>query len=272
MLLTYARAFSVTIAELEYSRGVINGLIQAGSSDIIMADTAVGAQTIAALDAINELCGQIPSLNNVCHQIGRIRSSVENGSLPLVLHTDLFSLIHRILDELRQHFYYPVTASNAALYENEMPFGEETYEAFPSARVDIRNAVKCVMFGLSTAAVFHLMRVMEVGLRVLGERLGIPYAPSWESYITQMNAKLSAPHKTRSVIDKRQLPLIREIAGDLTAVKFSWRNPTMHIVREYEPAEVQSITFAVATLMDRMAKAGFKESRKRKASKGTRQA
>jgi hypothetical protein len=46
-------------------------------------------------------------------------------------------------------------------------FGEEVDAAFPSVRNDAIEATKCLALGRNNAAVYHLMCVAEVGLRVL---------------------------------------------------------------------------------------------------------
>jgi hypothetical protein len=57
--------------------------------------------------------------------------------------------------------------------EQEKLFGDAVYENFPSARGDIRDAGNCLAAGLNTAAVFHLMRVVELGLRALAKKLHV---------------------------------------------------------------------------------------------------
>ena len=42
------------------------------------------------------------------------------------------------------------------------------------------------------------MRVMEAGLKALAKLLDIPYAPSWESYLKQINDKIAAKHKDKT--------------------------------------------------------------------------
>jgi hypothetical protein len=128
---------------------------------------------------------------------------------------------------------------------SEPPFGQEVADKLPLAIPDIEDAGRCLAFMQGTAAVFHLMRVMEAGLKSLGSLLGIPYAPSWESYITQIDAKIAAKHKTKSVKWKADEPFYRDILGDLQSIKIAWRNPTMHIVRRYSPDEAEDIFRAV---------------------------
>jgi hypothetical protein len=251
--LTYARAFATTAASLEYSRGQINGYILLGETSNMNSAGGVGAGAKAALDLARGICADIPSLNAVCLPIDRILQKLECGILPLLLYNELELLQLRLLDELQEHFYWPVTRSSADLYINEAPFGSEVYDAFPSARLDIANAFRCIVFGQSTASVFHLMRVMEVGLKVLGREAGIPYAPSWEAYLSQLNVKLAVPYKSQSASWKKKAPLIRELCGDVFAVKTAWRNPTMHVVREYTSQEAWQITHSIDTFLRRLA-------------------
>ncbi|WP_430444082.1 hypothetical protein [Sphingorhabdus contaminans] len=262
MLLTYARAFAVIAASIEFNRGQINGLMLTQNYQPIDLKHPVGENTDSALALLSEWCATIPSLNPVCDPIARTRKKIQNGELPLVLHNELESLQNRIFDELRGHYYYPVTQAYAATYANPSPFGEDVYNRFPSARIDIANAGKCIVLGQGTAGVFHLMRVMEVALKVMARKLGIPYAPSWESYINQINKNISQPHGQKPIAWKKLEPIFKEIIGDLTAIKTAWRNPTMHITNEYDVGKATNIYQAVMVLMQRMAEAKFRETGK----------
>jgi hypothetical protein len=94
---------------------------------------------------------------------------------------------------------------------------------------------------------------MEVGLKALGKALGIPYAPSWESYIRQIADKIGEKHKAKGIKWKRDEPFFREILGDLQTIKIAWRNPTMHIVRHYNPNESEEVFRAVRGFMTLLA-------------------
>jgi hypothetical protein len=213
----------------------------------------VGAGAKAALDLARSLCADIPNLNPILSEIDRLLVKLEQGILPLLLYNDMEHLQLRILDDLQGHYYYPVARELAFVYHNDKPFGDAVFDAFPSARLDIQNAGKCGVLGQSTAAVFHLMRAMEVGLKVMGRAAGIPYAPSWESYLNQFNAKFKVDHKSKPASWKRKEPLFRELCGDLLAIKYAWRNPTMHVVREYSFDEAVQVYKLVQAFMARLA-------------------
>ena len=82
-------------------------------------------------------------------------------------------------------------------------FGSDVSDALPQAIPDIEDAGKCIALQQGTASVFHSMRVMEAALKELARLLGIPYAPSWESYITQIEAQINAKHKRKTIKWKR---------------------------------------------------------------------
>jgi hypothetical protein len=54
-----------------------------------------------------------------------------------------------------------------AYIDQDALLGDAVTAKFPDAVVEIRNAGNCLAVGCSTAAVFHLMRVVEFGLRAL---------------------------------------------------------------------------------------------------------
>jgi hypothetical protein len=131
-------------------------------------------------------------------------------------------------------------------------FGEIVPDKFPSAIQDIEEGGKALAAGLGTATVFHMMRIMEVGLKSLGKALKIPYAPSWESYLGQIEKRISAKHKTKAISWKKDEAFFRDILGDLTIIKIAWRNPTMHIVRHYSQDEAEDVLRGVRRFIMRM--------------------
>jgi hypothetical protein len=159
----------------------------------------------------------------------------------------------RLADEMVATPLYAVAPDRAGMIETPNLFGAAVAASFPQAIFDIEEAGKCLAFERGTACAFHLMRVMEVGLRHLAKELGITYAPSWESYITQINARIAGKHKQKGVRWKRDEPYFTEILGDLVTVKVAWRNPTMHVRRKYTPEEATDMFGAVKTLLRRMA-------------------
>ncbi|HEX4106395.1 MAG TPA: hypothetical protein VHX92_09210 [Rhizomicrobium sp.] len=160
----------------------------------------------------------------------------------------------RLRDELSLISLFLLDAEFAKYFGSLDPqWGEVVADRLPIAIPDIEDAGKCIALSQGTASVFHSMRVMEAALKGLATLLGIPYAPSWESYIVQIEKCITEKHKRKTVKWKRDEPFYREILGNLQTIKIAWRNPTMHIVRRYSVEESEEIYIAVRGLIKRLA-------------------
>jgi hypothetical protein len=166
---------------------------------------------------------------------------------------DLETLRGRILDHLDSRYFLFIKRERVDYYLYAEQFGPAVAERFPAAIDDIEGAANCVALDEGTACVLHLMRVMEVGLKALAAPLGIPYAPSWESYLKQIQTKIDAPRAEKSAEWKRDEAFFRDVSGDLISIKQAWRNPTMHVVRKYSADEAEEIFRAVRRFMQRLA-------------------
>jgi len=164
----------------------------------------------------------------------------------------LHALKEGVFAELRTMLFFRMDEELRIYFEKPHQYGDTVDLRFPAAALDIEEAGKCLALARPTAAIFHAMRVMEVGLRVLAKDLKIPYAPSWESYIRQIEAQITAKHKSKSKKWKAVEPFYRELLGDIMSIKIAWRNPTMHIVRSYTPNEAEDVFRAVRTFMQRL--------------------
>jgi len=167
----------------------------------------------------------------------------------------LMDMLSRVRDECQDQLYIQIPPESAALYQPAQPlFGEEVERVFPMAIDDIAEAGKCLAIGQGTAAVFHLMRVMEAGLKGLANELGVPYAPSWESYISQLEKILNSKNYSNLTdLQKAKRPFYHDALGDLSAIKLVWRNPTMHIVKSYDVNQAKMIFGAVGSFMKHLA-------------------
>lgn len=78
------------------------------------------------------------------------------------------SLRETIKAELSTCLLVYIDPKLSELYAGKDLFGGAVTSSFPSAIDNIEEAGKCLSLDRGTASVFHLMRVMEVSLRVLG--------------------------------------------------------------------------------------------------------
>jgi hypothetical protein len=128
-----------------------------------------------------------------------------------------------------------------ALGEKMEPF-TSVIKSFPSAEDDIREAGNCFALDRPTASVFHLMRVLEAGLKVTAKALSVTYKTDWGQCFRDIE-------KQGDQSDQ----FFKEAIAFLRSIKNVWRNPTMHIERMYSEQEAERILRAVQTFMAHLA-------------------
>lgn len=188
----------------------------------------------------------------------------------------LSELHNRILEDLEEAVFFQIETPlvmgyfKKALDDNEsvlIPkapvdiFGETAVKAFPKAELDYEEACKCIVAGRATAAIFHLMRVAEHGLRALSKRLkitvthsGRPYPlelADWETALTAIKNKIVAIRQLPKGTKKQtQLELYSDAADHCVFMKDIWRNNVSHTRRPYKPSEAQAALERVRDFMD----------------------
>jgi hypothetical protein len=187
--------------------------------------------------------------------LDEIMIAMAAGDMPGPIRAHLDYFIRCFWEEVKSVQFLGVEKDRAHLYLAHDPlFGADVAQNFPSSALDIAEAGKCLALNRPTACVFHLMRVMEIGLRAIGAALGIPYAPSWESYITQINNKVKEKHKEKTVDWKRDESFFKDAAARLETVKLAWRNPVVHVrASAYTDREAQEIYDSVKMYMRHLA-------------------
>jgi outer membrane receptor for ferrienterochelin and colicin len=183
-------------------------------------------------------------------QTDRICKELENDDNTVSdLKFFLAELHNRVLDECSTRYYLALSDEEKGLFEPQRPlFGADIEDKIPSVIEDIAEAGKCLGLGRSTAAVFHLMRVMETGVQRLGQSLGVELteAKVWQVILDQINKKIKEQHK--------QAQRYASIAAHLYNVKLAWRNEAMHPKATYTVEEAQGIFDAVKVFMNDLTK------------------
>lgn len=166
----------------------------------------------------------------------------------------------RINDELSRAKFFLVETHPEYLDPAAPLFGEDVANKFASAAFDIEEAGRCLALGLTTASVFHLMRVLEIGLKASSSCLKIPSSfngadRNWGAMLRKMKDEVERRNKAtppawQRVDDKN---FIEEIYASLDAVRNVWRNSTMHVEKKYKPDEAEHILVAVKGFMRKLA-------------------
>jgi hypothetical protein len=143
-------------------------------------------------------------------------------------------------------------------FEREQLFGDAVYQAFPSARLHIKDGGNCLAADLNTAAVFHFMIVVEFGLRALAKHLKIKIKrdiqfADWDEVIRGIETKLSTIKHPRGKKRQAELEFYRPLLSECSEFKDVWRNNVMHARRRHNKFEALNVFNRVLAFMERLA-------------------
>jgi hypothetical protein len=202
-------------------------------------------------EEVRRLCDQLYEMGlTMSHMTAeKIKTALEEPSRG-DLKGYLVELLSRVHDELGMHLFFLIQKEKAQLYEPKSPaFGKAVEQKLVSISGDIAEAGKCLCVGRYTASVFHLMRIMEVGVQKFGEKIGVPLADekNWQHILDETNKAIKGLPKNGLKVK------YSAIAAHLYNVKVAWRNEVMHPKATYTEEEAQSIFNHVKSFMSDLA-------------------
>jgi hypothetical protein len=176
--------------------------------------------------------------------------------------------LKELLEQVHQTFYVRlsqltfvyVPAPNDKYFEQDEMFGAKVYDRFPLARDDIKDAGNCYAVFLYTACVFHLMRVAELGLRAIADKVGAEITHNgqaipleygdWNKVIEKIATKITAARKTVNPAEKEKIIGRYSEANDrLIRVRDQWRNDISHTRTRFNEPETRGILERIKELM-----------------------
>jgi hypothetical protein len=166
-------------------------------------------------------------------------------------------LTGRVRDELSGKLFMFVPPSLARYYEPNQTFSKNVLDKFPNTLGDIAEAGNCLALGRTTACVFHLMRLMESGVRKFGDKLGVSLVnamgkdKNWQNLLDEANKKIRQL-SALTPPDPLSVPYAR-ISANLYSVKLAWRNEVMHPKETYTDEEAEAVFAATRAFMAELA-------------------
>ncbi len=166
----------------------------------------------------------------------------------------------RMNDELSSVFLYYLAPEKRDYYQQTALFGEKFKQAFPSANTEVIEAGNCFALGRNTAAVFHVMRAMELVLRALSASLRIPpVTEGWEKNWGKMLPKIKSKIATNDA-DLKDDPtwssskdFYHKAYSFLEGVRQPIRNETMHTESVYDDGGAENVMNAARAFMSHVA-------------------
>ena len=166
-----------------------------------------------------------------------------------------------VFRELQKSKFLILDSEKEGFFHRDSLFGDQVNQAFPSAASDIKEAGNCLAMELNTAAIFHLMRAVEIGLRTWARHLKVrikrtplEYA-EWGTLIGQIEKKIDLiTLKPRGPKKSEALEFYRGVLGEFNAFKDVWRNNIMHSRRSYNQDEAKEVCSHVRGFMQRLSR------------------
>jgi hypothetical protein len=179
----------------------------------------------------------------------RMLEGLKNGPVSVADFGQMATILcGRLRDELADIFLLQIDHQKAELWDNQFPFGEAAQKSVGSTE-DIQQAAYCFALSRWTACVFHLMRVMEITVQKLGDKLGVKLTEekNWQNILDEVNKAIkSLDPKAEST---KQL---HASAAHLFNVKVAWRNEVMHPKATYTEQEADDIFKHVRTFVNHL--------------------
>jgi hypothetical protein len=170
---------------------------------------------------------------------------------------DINTTLNRELTLIR---LFVIESEKLRYFEPKSPiFGSEFEVKYISAVYELDEAAKCLALSRPTACVFHLMRIMEIGIRAVAQCLGIPDPVrasdrNWGKILEAIKKELDAhrgqaPTKQWMAHPSSDGSFFDEVYVSLDAVRIAWRNATMHVEKKYTDDEAEHVLVAVKGFM-----------------------
>lgn len=190
---------------------------------------------------------------------------IKNGLV--LLHSAAMRQILALLNTISQVFQRESVGSvglilgvrQLQLYEPEKPlFGEQVQEKFPTLIYEIEEAGKCLALDRSTAAAFHSIRCLEVGITAISRCLSIP-DPSkgaernWKSLLNKVKAEIDRRWSTPASRFSGDGAAFEALYAVLVAMQNPYRNATMHFDQQYTKDDSAHIFAMVGGVMRKIA-------------------
>lgn len=208
-----------------------------------------GGGVDALVSAIGERCEEL-SLRTSQRCVADVLRDIERGATASALSTTLVELDNTIRREMSTNLFFHMPWEQANSYDQKELFGAEVNAKFPSIQFDTVEAGNCYAMGRGTACVFHLMRIMEVGVQRFGAKLGVVLVQekNWQVILNETDKAIrKLDPKDPATIGKCQASAM------LYAVKVAWRNEVMHPNDKYTLEEAKDLIGQVKLFMIQLA-------------------
>ncbi len=216
-------------------------------------DISRTTKVMLSLEVLQHQC-QALGLKFTCKKIQEILSKIKKEQT-WYDQAVLRELSSRIYDELSEGMYFQITDEDS-IYYDRMAKWEKVIVKHSNLSTDIDEAGKCLSMGRYTAAVFHLMRIVESGVQSMGKKLNVPESQDkqWGTIVGGIESEIEKRWPSKNIkltaTQKKKRQAYHEALVYLKSVRLAWRNEVMHPKDTYTQEEAVNIYNAVLAFMN----------------------
>jgi len=163
------------------------------------------------------------------------------GPTPPQLASVLEDLHERMQEELEGIWFRTIPQEKHEYANPIWLVDTKIYAKYPAAFAEFGHAGMCFGIGENAASVFHLMRIVDFGLRIVAQSLGVPYeAHAWQRIGEGLEKRMREKYQTKTDEWKQKEPFYAQILTDIQAIGRGHRNPHLHeIESKYDDRETR---------------------------------
>jgi hypothetical protein len=171
------------------------------------------------------------------------------------LEPEMRVLKETIEDGLRYIGFYHYPNAKMGILNRVEADWQSAIAKFPSAKADAIEAVDCYALGHYTACVYHLMRLLEHGLREMAHAVNLTFdVQQWQTIIEQIESRIrdTGDHWPKSAAKSDWMKFYSEAAKEFFYFKDGWRNYASHGGGPYDEHQALSVLEHVRTFMNHL--------------------
>jgi hypothetical protein len=213
-----------------------------------------GTDSLARLcDELEKLCKDLclPVSGDMARQLAGCKTGRDAHDM-----SECF--LQTIHSEISRKQFFGVAPERIAYFNQAELFGADVFKSFSSANEDIIEAGTCLALERGTACVMHLSKVEEAGLKALATKLGVGPKNDWGKYLSDIDSELQKRYKASGARSPDE-QFYAEAKITFDAMRRAWRNPSMHVEKNYSPERAEEILVSVRAFMRHLVEGGISE-------------
>jgi len=200
--------------------------------------------------------------DQVMLRIERLEARLNSGLTYTDLYAEVRVIKEMVEDNLKGQFIYRYSNERSAKIRSWQIDWATVLKAFPSAEKDIKSAIDLWALSHPTASVFHVMRIIEIGIGCLAKDVGRTFdVQNWQNIINEIDSEIKKLGKTlqKGKSKNERLQFLSEATSELTFLKDGWRNYVSHNKVKYFDEDAYSALEHGHRFMKKLAENGLKE-------------